>query len=417
MNLAVNLLPLILILTLLILRKHMLVAGLAGGVLAMLIGSISIETASQVVVDSIASMLAITVPILYAAAAAMVSKAGSVEALVGLAEKHLKGRKSLLAGVIVLIQAFATYMAGMAAGNTMVTAPLMLLAAGAVPEVMAAMAVASAIGITTSPASTETILAAASAGRDVVTHARFMFPLTILFYACAALLAVAGVSRRGTLLYPRSDPAERSPSEPDQTLLLKSVPAAALLVMVLAGSWANDLMGIVIFTPPFSVMVTAVLTVICTSYSMEQTAAALIEGSRFILTTLFSVGLFLAFINLIAMLGTFEQLSELVTRAPEFLLLPSAMLMAFLIAVPAGALAAGVLALILPTLSLIGLPPAAMGFVAVATGLGCQISPVQINVVALSEGFRIPVMQVVKNNLKYVSVSLIALMLIALLVV
>jgi hypothetical protein len=416
MNLVINLLPLTLILVLLLLRRHMLEAGLAGGILAMLIGRISIETASGVVVDSIAGMLSIIVPILYAASAAMVSKAGSIEALVILSGRMLRNNRSLLAGMIVLIQAFATYMAGMAAGNTMVTAPLMMLAAGFVPEVVAAMAVASAVGITTSPASTETILAATSAGRDVITHAGIMMPLTLFFYCGAALMAVIGVHRRGSLLNAEIN-RQHVPLEPAGKLLIRSVPAISLLTMVLFGNLINGLLGITLFTPAFSVLVTAGLTTLCTSFKSGETIAALIDGSRFILTTLFSVGIFLSFINLIGMLGTFEQLSNLVTQAPDPLLLPAAMLMAFAIAIPAGALAAGVLALILPTMSLIGLPPMAMGFIAVATGLGCQISPVQINVIALSEGFRIPVMQVVRNNLKYVTGALLLLLVIAMIAV
>ena len=80
----------------------------------------------------------------------MVSKAGSIESLVELARRSLKGKISILAGIIVLIQGFATYMAGMGAGNTMVTAPLAAAAVGAIPEVIVAMAIVSAVGFTTS---------------------------------------------------------------------------------------------------------------------------------------------------------------------------------------------------------------------------------------------------------------------------
>src|SRR5690606_997635 len=68
-----------------------------------------------------------------------------------------------------------------------------------VPEVVAGMAIATAVGFTTSPASTETILAAESAGVDALTHAANMRPFTIAFFLLGAALAVYGVHRRGSL--------------------------------------------------------------------------------------------------------------------------------------------------------------------------------------------------------------------------
>ena len=118
------------------------------------------------------------------------------------------------------------------------------------------------------------------------------------------------------------------------------------------------------------------------------------------------MGIFLGFINIIADLGTFEQLAELVGKAPQVIIVPCAIIMAFLIAIPSGAMCAGVLALILPTMSLLGMPSAAMGMVAVAAGLGTQVSPVQINIAALSDGFKVDIMTIVKNNMKYVLIAL-----------
>ena len=153
-------------------------------------------------------------------------------------------------------------------------------------------------------------------------------------------------------------------------------------------------------------MLTAILTAVFTPLGITKTSEALIDGSRYILTTLFGVGIFLSFINLIARLGTFEQLAGLVANVPSTLIVPSAIIMAFLIAIPSGAFAAGVLVLILPTLSLLGLPSQAMGFVAIAVGFGTQISPVQINVAALSEGFGVDILQICRNNVKFILVSL-----------
>ena len=88
------------------------------------------------------------------------------------------------------------------------------------------------------------------------------------------------------------------------------------------------------------------------------------------------------------------------------MLFRSAVLMSFLIAIPSGAMCAGVLALILPTLSLLGMPSSAMGFVAIAAGIGTQVSPVQVNLAALSDGFKVEVITIVKNNMKYMLIAL-----------
>ncbi len=405
MELLISVIPLLVILIMLFMKKHMLFAGLVGGILAMIIGRISIGEASGIFIGGISNMLGITVPILYAAAAVMVSKAGSIQALVELAKRGLKGKISILAGIIVLIQAFATYMAGMGAGNTMVTAPLMAVALGAIPEVVAAMAIATAVGFTTSPASTETILAAESAGREVAAHATAMMPYTIVFYILAALLAIYGVRKRGAMVQTKADTSQEE-AESTSVLVKKAIPAIALLTMVVAGSYINSLIGISFFSPATSVIITAILTVLLTPLNTDETSEALIEGSRFILTTLFAVGIFLSFINMIGELGTFQQLAALVDKAPQPIIVPAAIIVAFLIAIPSGAFTAGVLTLILPTLSVLGLPSEAMGFVAIATGLGTQISPVQINVAALAKGFEVEVIDIIKGNLKYVLAAL-----------
>ncbi|CCQ98468.1 conserved membrane hypothetical protein [[Clostridium] ultunense Esp] len=417
MSLLINIIPLVVILALLFKRQHMLFAGLVGGILAILIGKIGLPQASQMFVGGIGNMLGITVPIIYAASAAMVSQAGSIESLVELSRRSLKGKISILAGIIVLIQGFATYMAGMGAGNTMVTAPLAAAAVGAVPEVIAAMALVSAVGFTTSPASTETVLAAESAGRDVIAHAAAMRPYTIAFYLLAAGLAIYGVQKRGSLVKGGADIENKDDGRSNGALLKQSIPAIALLIMVVAGGGLNSLIGIDLFTPATAVIFTAILTVLLTPLNINETCESLIEGSRFILTTLFAVGMFLAFINMISELGTFEQIAALASNVPEGIILPVAMIIAFLIAIPSGAFAAGVLTLILPTLSALGLPSEAMGFVAIATGLGTQISPVQINVAALSKGFEIDIMEVVKKNLMYILGALALLIIVAIIVI
>lgn len=406
MELIINLIPIVIILFVLIFwKKHMMAAGLIAGAVAMLIGKISLHDGAALVTGGINTMFSYTSPILYAAAAVMVSKGGGFWAIISLAKKVLKDKIGLFAGFLVLVQALATYMAGMGAGNTMVIAPLVAAAVGAIPEVVAGMALATAACFTTSPASTETVLAAEAAGIDVGIHAANMLPFTLLFVILGAALAVYGVYKRGIMI--EGEKGEEQASEMSSgKLWVQAAPALALLVMVIAGSKINKLIGVTIFMPVVNVILTAVLVAVLSPLTVNETCEALGDGSRYILTTLFSVGIFLGFINIIAELGTFEQLAGLVGNAPSAVIVPCAVIMSFLIAIPSGAMCAGVLALILPTLSLLGMPSAAMGFVAIAAGIGTQISPVQVNLAALSDGFHVEVMTIVKNNMKYMLIAL-----------
>lgn len=418
MKLLINLIPIAIILVVLIFwRKHMLFAGLLGAVSAMLIGQIALGDAVGMVTGGISTMFSYTAPILYAAAAVMVSQAGCFKAIVSVAQKKLKKKIFLFAAFMVLVQSLATYMAGMGAGNTMVIAPLVFAAVGAIPEVIAGMAIATAACFTTSPASTETVLAAEAAAVDVGKHASAMMPMTLILIVLGAALAAYGVYKKGTLLVEKAGTGNAAEEEEISKPGVRMIPAIALLVLVILGGKINGLLHVNIFSPVVNVLITAILTAALTPLRINKTCDALGEGSRYILTTLFSVGIFLGFINIIAALGTFEQLAALVGKAPQVIIVPCAIIMAFLIAIPSGAMCAGVLALILPTMSLLGMPSAAMGMVAIAAGLGTQVSPVQINIAALSDGFQVDIMTIVKNNMKYVLIALAVLIVASFIVV
>lgn len=416
MDLLILVAPLALIIILLALRQHMLVAALAGGVLAMIIGNMTPGAATGLFLKGIKDMMGIVVPIIYAAAAAMIARAGCFKAIVGLCRHYLRGQLAPMAAFLVLVQGLATYMAGMGAGNTMVIAPLVAAAVGAVPQVVAGMAIISAVGFTTSPASTETVIAAQMAHRDVVEHAAAMLPYTVVFYILAALLAAYGVWKHGSLVRDDKGNKDEQPLSVGEAWK-QSIPALALLVLVVAGNSLNKLAGFALFTPMVTLVVTVGLTVLCTNFNATKACDALVDGSRFILTTLLAVGIFLGFINMIGELGTFKALAGLAGLVPASLCLPVAMCIAFLVAIPAGAFCAGVLTLVLPTLAALNMPSEAMGFVAIATGLGTQISPVQINVAALGEGFGMPVLGVVRNNIPYVLGGLVLLVVVAVVVV
>ncbi|MDY3980195.1 hypothetical protein ACTQZK_10830 [Paraeggerthella sp. LCP19S3_G8] len=404
MQFVLSLVPLAVIIVLLVMKKHMLFAGLVGGVAAMIIGGISFGDLGGAMTKGLGTMFGNVAPILYAAAAAMAGKGGCFKSLVNLCEKLLKGKFAVLAAVLVVVQACATYMAGLSAGNTMVIAPLVFAAIGAVPEVVAGMAIAGAVCFITSPAGAQGVVTAENIGIDVVEFANIMTPFTIVLVLLAAALAFYGVYRRGTMVADRAAKASEGVVEESVSnakLFVQSIPVIVLLLMVVLGGWVNGLVGSHVIVPAVTVCVVCILIVMCTPLDIEGTCNALIDGSQFILTTMFSVGIFLGFINLMEQIGAFSNIASIASAVPTFIMLPVAMIIGFLIAIPSGAYCAGVLTLILPTMALMGFSPIAMGLIALATGLGTQISPVQINVVALSNGFDKSIMDIVKNNMKY----------------
>lgn len=417
MNNFVNIIPLIIMIILLLIKTHMLIAGFAAGITAVIIGGITLDTVNELFLKGISDMMVIVIPILYAATAGMVSKGGSMEALVKLAEKSLKNKLAILAGFIVLIQGFAAYAAGNSAATAIVIAPLMAMAVGAIPEVIGAMAILSAVAFTTTVASPESAFTAESSGIDILSYSNLMFPFTVGFFVLGVCLAIYGVKRRQSQEEQFKSENSIENGENNKKIMIKAIPFISLLILIVFGPVVNNYIGIQFFSPPVVVIIVTLLTMIFSDLSMNETAEALVEGSRFILTTLFSVGIFLGFVNLIAELGTFEQLAELIQLAPDGLILPTAMVISFLIAVPSGAFTAGVLALILPTLSTLGLSPLAMGFVAIATGLGAQLSPVQINVAAFSQGFDLEITDIIKINTPYIIGMLVIIMATAMIVV
>jgi C4-dicarboxylate transporter len=209
-------------------------------------------------------------------------------------------------------------MAGMGAGNTMVIAPLMFAAVGFIPEVVAAMAIATAIGFTTSPASTETGLAATAAGLDVQAFANMMLPVTIIVFLLAAGLAFYGVHKRKNVVRTNAQEENEFDAKSNKELWSMVVPTIAFLVLVVFGGKINALFPIPIFVPMLNVIIAAILCVIFCKEDSQKVSENLIDGSRFILTTLFGVGIFLGFINMIGFLGTFAELAGLIANGSYY---------------------------------------------------------------------------------------------------
>lgn len=378
----------------------------------MIIGQVGFEQAGQIIMDTIPGMLSIVVPVMYSATALVVAKTGGFDALLGLSRKIIGKRQYLIAAVIVLIQALATYAAGLGAGNTMVTGPLAFAVIGAVPQLVAGMAVGTAASFMTSPSGADAAAISKITGVEITTYADTMLPFAIVLWVIGMLLAAYGVYKRGSIMK-----EDNIADMALKTMILKSIAPIYFIIVVLAGKSLNGLLGgYELFTPAFNMISTIVIAIILTRRPMNKASEDLVENSAFLLTKLFSIGIFLGFINILAEIGTFTYVAGLLNSVPSFISIPAAILTAFLIAIPSGAYSVGVTSMIMPLLVESDLTIVQMGLVAIAIGLGTQMSPVQINVAAFSQTFNMEITQVVKNNAPYVFAVMILLCVIGLFV-
>ncbi|MCF1617973.1 citrate transporter [Tetragenococcus koreensis] len=406
-----SIVPLIVVLVLLFMKVDMVIAGLVGGVIAMIIGGIGLAEANEQLLEAIPTMLGITVPIINSAIAMAVFKSGGYSAALTLAKRGTKGRVEWVAVFIVILLAAATYMSGIGGGSAMVIAPLAFAAVGVVPELIAAMSLAAAVSFTTSPASLESSIVSQLGEFEVADYVSTMRPYWLLFVVIAMVLAFWGTKRRniGFKEEENDEYAEMSNGK----LWKFTFPAIFLLFSVILGPLVNDLIGFEIFTPIVYMIVTLFLIYLCTDFSLNKSVDAMVDGSTYILTRLFQVGIFLAFINVIAQTGTFSVIAGLANTAPNAVVVPVAVLTGILIGVPAGAYVGSVLTLVLPVAVSLGFSPIALGFVTMGVGMGSQMSFVNITMQALSSGFQLPILEIVKGNVKWISMASVLLLIIS----
>lgn len=406
-----TLVPLIIVLTLLFLKVDMIIAGLVGGIIAMVLGGIGLAEANTKVLEAIPTMLSITVPIINSAVAMAVFKSGGYTAALTLASRVTKGKVEYISAFIVILLAAATYMSGIGGGSAMVIAPLAFAAVGVVPELIAGMSLAAAVSFTTSPASLESSITSELGGFEVAEYVATMRPYWMIFVAMAILLAFFGTKRRNVGF--KEDASNEYKDMSNGELFKYTLPAIFLLFAVIFGPLINGLVGVAIFTPLVYMVVTLALIYVCTKFKLNQTVEAMIDGSSYILTRLFQVGIFLGFINIIAETGTFGVIAGVANLAPSFLVVPVAVLTGVLIGIPAGAYVGSVLALVLPVGISLGFSPLALGLVTMGVGMGSQMSFVNITMQALSSGFQLPILDIVKGNVKWISIASVVLLIIA----
>lgn len=411
LNAILSLIPLVVILLLLFLRVNMLFAGLAGGVIAMIMLGIGLQEANAELMEAVPTMMTITVPIINSAVAMAVFDSGGYSAALELVKRVTKGKVEYVSAFIVILLAAATYMSGVGGGSAMVIAPLAFAAVGVVPELIAGMSLAAAAGFTTSPASLETSVVSELGSIPVQEYVSTMRPYWLFFTVLAVLLAFIGTKRRNLGF---KDDASAEYAEMGVGELFKfTIPAIFLLFAVIFGPLVNDLIGFSLFNPFVYMIVTLILIFIFTKFNLNETGDALIEGSSYILTRLFQVGIFLTFINIVAQTGVFALIANTATNVPNVIMVPSAVIAGILIGIPAGAYVGSILVLILPVVIALNFSPLAIGLVTMGVGMGSQMSFVNITMQALSSGFKIPIYDIVKGNIRWIGLASVVLLIVA----
>ncbi len=452
METLLKIVPLLVILVLLLppFRFHVLVAGLVAGAVAAVLGGLDAAEASTVFFEGLVQIMSITSVMMFAATALVLARAGATVALLEIIQRTFKGRVELVAAGMVLVQALAAYAAGTAAANTLVTAPLIFALTGFVPALVAGHGIVSGASFATSPASAESAFISEAMGMTPFEYSAFMRPFTIGLWVIGIALAYYGVSRyrkTGRLQPPPAEEVaeekvlatsttsavatenprpgadnlvpdtttagagsgvtdtsaaapEREAMRPEPGPWRLTFPFLVFVLLILVGPVINTITGVQIFTNLTIPLVVLTIAAISMRLSPNKVGELFIDGGLTILRYLFLVGLFLGFINMMAKYGTFEAIATLTTGIPAILTI-GALIGAFLIAIPSAAYTVAIDALIIPVLAAAGVTPTVFGFVGIAVAQGAMMSPVQINVAATAHGFRREILDIVRNNARF----------------
>ena len=415
MNGPLTILPLaiILILALPPFRLHMMIAGFAGAIVAIIIGGLGIAQITGLYLSGVGQIMGITSVMIFAATAQLLSEMGAVRAIVDLAMRVFRRRLYLAAGLLVLVQATAVYAAGLGAGNTLVVAPMVNSLIGFVPEVVAGMSIVSPTSWATSPSSAESAYVSSQWGVDVQEYSAYMRPYVFAMWIFAIALTVYGVYRRKITREIEPELLEK----PLGGMVVKALPFIVFLILILFGPYVNQFLGQTVFSTVTTPLIVIILALIVFwdgtkgwRDNLSNTGRLFIEAARPILYYLFLAGSFLGFIKMLEEIGTFQTLAGYVRFAPPWALLLAAIVIGFLVALPAGAYTVATDILIIPTLALAGVPGKSFGFVAMAVAYGAMISPVQINVAATATSFKKEISDVISNNTPYMPAALIGLL-------
>jgi len=414
-------LPLVVTLLLLLppFRAHVIVAGFVGGILAMIIGGLSVGQATGLFTEGVTRLFGIAPVILFASTSIVLARAGSMASTLSLLKRGLKGRVEFIAPAMVIVQALAVYAAGSGAANTLVTAPLLFAAIGFNPYVLGGLSIASAGAWACSPSAAETAFISEAMQMSVTDYVAFMRPYAVVLWILGAVIAYIGVvkAKKAGAIRPGYSPEETLDNvevanasasilgDPKTADWKRATPFFVLLALLVSSPVVNKLIGVPVlttFTIPFIVLI---LVGLLAKINFNDLGKEFVNGSKTILGYLFMVGVFLGFTNMLTQIGTFDVIAKLPGGLPVALIGIGGLIVAFLIAIPAAAYTTAVLIITVPVMQAIGIPTVMFGFMTLIVAQGAMISPVQVNVAASAHGFKISILRVVSNNLRFIPIA------------
>lgn len=217
----------------------------------------------------------------------------------------------------------------------------------------------------------------------------------------------------------KSDPIAEEPPCQDFSVVQAwwtAVPVFVLLILELACQPLIN-SGFSFLTPMTIPVYMIIITVLCTDFNVDTACRNFLAGSMKVAEKLFSIGVFLACLNIIGQSGPGALMTECLKTIPENFRLILVMLTAFFFAIPVGAHCSAILLILLPPLALgaefLQDKPLAFGWIAIATALGAHLSPVQVNVLGLASKFDISVSKVIRGNIPYIVTAMFVLLTIA----
>jgi hypothetical protein len=408
---ALTVLPFVVVLLLLLLQFELLIAGFVGVGLSLLIGGITLERASESMIEVIPNILGNVPLIIDAALAYVFMQIGTYRACVVFLQRVVKIKPVYISILCVCVVGFMTFFSGHPTSSVLLVTPLVLIVCGFVPEIIAALSFVATMSVLISPQSVETQMMKTVSGMPVLTSSSLMFAALMFVIA----LAVACIF---FFLFRTKKPVGRTTvdlrfSQMESLVLLKHiVPLFFLLCCIIGQPFINHLVGFSVVTPLSYMIGTLTLTYLCNRMSANDVAQIVSDGAGSLFPRLFQVALFFGCINVIGEAGGFGFVIGIFQSIPASFVLFAAICVTLLIAIPGAVYVSFVLELMLPFVARLGFSPLEIFVVSISAAIGSQLSVASMTLQTLALYFDRPVFDIIKANQAWITFSVVLLSLI-----
>jgi len=400
-----SIVPLVIIVILVFMKFDIVIAGLVGAVLAMVVSSVSFETANRQMIEAMPQVFNDSRLMIDAALAAVFMQTGSYKSSVAFIQRctNMQARYISIFGIFLLTM--SVFLSGNGIGSIFIITPFIFAAGGATPFLMSVCSFVSMLALLLSPLSIEAGIIASAGGLRIADY-------IVLFMTGFVVFALVGVGV-GLYVINRGKKAELGEKVDialnkmtTEVLFKRIIPLVFLIFALMFGNVINYLFGFIVLSPILYMIGSLILLYLCTPLSVNEVMKTLIDGSTVILPRMFQIALFVGFMNIIMNTGVLEGIAQFVRVMPDSLTLTAAIIVGFLLAVPSGVYIGIVLASILPFVAQLGFLPIELWLVSLGVALGSQLSVANMMVYAHAQGFTQSVLNIIKGNVTWVGMSM-----------